>query len=98
MKQNKVGSVKRTRTIRLLDFTVERRPAAHKRVLLHPVTAFLLLCVGVLVAGSTFHGQAISYDVSAKVSAPALGHPATITSPAGKKHVTDPLVAVQGNC
>ena len=90
--------MKRTRTIRLLDFTVERRRPVHKRVLLHPATVFLLLCVGVLVAGSTFHGQAISYDVSAKVSAPALKRPAVITSPAGQRHVTDPLVAVQGIC
>lgn len=70
----------------------------HKRVLLHPISAFLLLCIGVLVAGSTFPGLAATYDVTATVPAVALTEAAIIKQPTDQKHVSSPLVDVQGDC
>jgi hypothetical protein len=96
MKAKKSGQAKKARTGIVHKRTSQRR-SVHKRVLLHPISAFLLLCVGVLVAGSTFHGQAVSYDVTARVSAPALTEPAIITEPTNQQHVLK-RINVQGAC
>lgn len=77
--------------------SVRRRPV-HKKLLLHPITAFVLLCVGVLAAGSTFTSWAESYDVTAKVHAPALTEPAVITSPTGGQRFSEKTIDVQGDC
>jgi len=97
MKAKKSSAAKKARAHTAHKRTNRKRPI-HKRVLLHPITAFLLLCVGVLVAGSTFRGQAATYDVTAKVPAPALTSPAVITSPSDQAHLTASIVTVEGTC
>ncbi len=97
MKAKKSGHIKRARAHTTHKKIVRRRPI-HKRVMLHPITAFLLLCVGVLVAGSTFRSEAATYDVTAKVPAPALTSPAAIASPSDQAHVTTSIVTIEGTC
>lgn len=58
----------------------------------------VLLCVGVLLAGLTFHGSADSYVVNAVVPAALPSGPATITAPADQAHFTSKPIAVSGTC
>ena len=74
-----------------------RRPA-HKRVLLHPISLFGLLCVGVLLANITWHSLAATIHTTAKVQAPALTDPAVITSPADGTTVSSAPITVSGTC
>lgn len=97
MKTKKTSAAKRARSTVSRRKAVGRRPI-HKRVLLHPFTVFMLLCVGVLVAGSTFRGQAVSYDVTATVPAPILTEAAIITDPVANQHVTTDQIVVVGTC
>jgi hypothetical protein len=97
MKTKKSISIKRARSATTRKRSVRRRPI-HKKVLLHPFTLFVLLCAGVLVAGSTFRSQAVSYDVTATVPAPALTDPAVITQPSDGQHVTSEAITVSGSC
>ena len=89
--------IKKARTHVTHKKVVRRRPI-HKRVLLHPISWFLLLCAGVLVVGSTFRGQAATYDVTAKISAPALTEPAVITQPTDQKRISASVMNVLGTC
>ncbi len=97
MKTKKVRSIKQARAVATRKRAVQRRPM-HKRVLLHPLSAFALLCVGVLVVGSTFRGQAATYDVTATVPAPAVTDPAVITEPSNGQHLSGQAIAVKGSC
>ncbi|HSX29822.1 MAG TPA: PKD domain-containing protein [Candidatus Saccharimonadales bacterium] len=74
-----------------------KRPV-HKQVLLHPVTVMVLLCVGVLLAGSTFKGLAADLDVTAIVPAELPTDPAVITDPVDGQHFTSEPVIVSGTC
>ncbi len=76
---------------------VRARPL-HKRILLHPFSIMVILCAGVLIAGSTFPSFADSYDVTATVPAPLITSPAVITSPIAGQHFSSPAVAVAGTC
>ncbi len=53
----------------------------HKKILLHPVTVFFLLCSVVLIAGLTYQVLADSYTVTGKVPAPPLTQGSDITQP-----------------
>lgn len=76
----------------------------HKRLLLHPSTVFILLCIGVLLVGWTWKANAsspsdsLSYDVHARIPAPPLTEPAVITSPANGKHFDSKPIVVTGTC
>lgn len=72
--------------------------ALHKRIILHPISVFLLLCVGVFMAGMTAFSFAESYTVHAKVSAPLPTLPGSITSPTDQTHVTGPAMTISGDC
>src|SRR5690348_9184749 len=98
MKSKKKSLAKRPRVLQSLIRRVQRRRPVHKRILLHPISGFVLLCAGVLVAGSTFPGLAISYDVTAKVSAPALTQPAVMAPQVDQQHVSDSAYTVLGSC
>jgi hypothetical protein len=74
-----------------------RRPA-HKKILLHPVAVFLILCTGVLLLSWTWRAGAADYAVRAKVPAPPLTQPAVITSPADGSHFKTKPVTVAGTC
>jgi hypothetical protein len=58
----------------------------------------VLLCAGVIIAGSTFQGFAATYDVTATVPAQPLTSPATITAPYHQQHVPHAAVQVSGIC
>lgn len=94
MKTKKSSAAKRARSIA----SHKRQRPLHKRVLLHPFSAFVLLCVGVLAIGSTWTGWAESYDVTATVSAPAATQPAVIAKPTNGQHVTTQPIDIQGTC
>ena len=79
--------------------TVKRRRPVHKRVLLHPASILLLLCVGVMLIGSTLQGQAASNTtVSATVEAPELTEPAVISQPTDGTVFNTKPVTVSGSC
>ncbi len=77
---------------------IRRRRPIHKRVLLHPITFFGLLCFGVFLVGITWHGLALSYTVTATIPAPALTEPAIITSPTADSTETTTPIIVSGTC
>lgn len=58
----------------------------------------VLLCTGVIIAGSTLHGSAVSYDVTATVPATPPASAALITSHYHAQHVTQPAVRIAGVC
>jgi hypothetical protein len=74
-----------------------KRPL-HKRIALHPANVLLLLCVGVLLGGVTFHSFADSYTINAIVPASIPSAPAIITSPADQSHFTTSSITVSGTC
>ncbi|HSW66924.1 MAG TPA: PKD domain-containing protein [Bacillota bacterium] len=80
----------------------KRAPATsrplHKRVLLHPFSVMVLLCVGVLLAGSTYKALAGSYDLTATVPAPLPTGPAVITSISDQQHVSSTPITLNGTC
>jgi len=88
---------KKTKSVPARQARPARRPL-HKQVLTHPFSAFVMLCIGVLLAGSTFQGRAATYDVTATVPAAALTQPALITEPSADQHVQTDEVRVIGAC
>lgn len=78
--------------------TKARRRPLHKQVLLHPFSIMVLLCVGVLIAGSTLRVFAIDYNVTATVPADLPSGPAVITSHTHEQHVSESPVTVSGTC
>ena len=69
----------------------------HKRLLLHPLTIFGLLCAGVLIAGWTYRVLADTV-ISSVIEAPALSEGATITSPNDGSRLTSSPINVLGTC
>jgi hypothetical protein len=67
-------------------------------VLLHPFSVMVLLCVGVIIAGSTYQGFAATLNVTATVPAPLPTAAAQITSPSADLHTLAPVFNVTGNC
>jgi hypothetical protein len=78
--------------------TLRSRRPLHKKVLLHPITAFGLLCFGVFLVGITWHGLALSYTVTGVIPAPALTDPAIITYPTAGSVETSTPITVVGTC
>ncbi len=70
----------------------------HKRVALHPLSIFLVLCAGVLIVASTWRAGADTLEVTAKVPAPLPAGPAIITSPHDQDHLTETPITVAGTC
>lgn len=58
----------------------------------------VLLCVGVIIAGTTYRSFATSYEVTARVNAELPNAPAIITAPADTFHTTDDAIDVSGSC
>jgi hypothetical protein len=67
-------------------------------VLPWPYVIFILMCVGVLLAGWTFRAGADNLNVTAKVSAPLPSGPAEITSPGDGTRFTSVPITVAGTC
>lgn len=64
----------------------------------YPLLIFVLLLIGVLMAGLTFTAQASNVSVNASVDGPAPTLPATITSPAADTRFTAVPITVNGTC
>jgi hypothetical protein len=75
----------------------QKRPI-HKRVLLHPVTVLIVLCIAVFVATWTYRSLAASFDVTASVAAAPLTQGAVITSPSDGQTVSSSAMTVSGSC
>ena len=69
-----------------------------RSVFAYPLFIFLLLCAGVFMIAWTLRAGAADIHVTAKVSAPFVTQPATITSPADRTHFTSIPVEVTGDC
>lgn len=70
----------------------------HKRIALHPASIVAILAIGVCLAVTTLRSQALTLDVSAKVSAPPLTAPAIITSPHDQDRFQIGQIVVSGTC
>lgn len=77
---------------------IHRSRPLHKKILLHPFSVMVLLCVGVLIIGLAIKSWAATYDVKATVPAAAVTSPATITSPTDQLHVSTVPIKVTGTC
>lgn len=69
-----------------------------KKLLMHPLSTFGMLIVGVLLAMLTFQALAFDFSVSAVVAAPALTDGAVITSPTNNKVLNSTPIIVSGTC
>lgn len=79
-------------------YLIRKRRPIHKRILLHPVSIFMMLCVGVFLVGWTIRTFAENITVTASVLAPLPAKPATIIKPIQQLHVTTSLITVSGTC
>ncbi len=70
----------------------------HKRIVLHPISVFTLLCIGVFISGWSYEAVADSYTVTAIVPAASLTQGAVITSPSTNTIVTNADLQVSGTC
>ena len=98
MKRKKSATRKRPAKAAAGRKEVHRSRPLHKRILLHPFSVMVLLCAGVLILGSTFHGAADSYSVTAEVHAAPPTSSALITSLVDQQHLSGRPIAVDGTC
>ena len=96
-KREQANVLKRRRQVVARKALRSKRPL-HRKVLLHPVSLFALLCTGVILADTTWHSLAATIYVHAKVSAPFLTQPAVITNPADGAVFTSIPITVTGTC
>lgn len=80
--------------------TKPKKTIARKKrpVFAWPYVAFLLLSVGVLLAGWTFQTGATDIKVTARIPAAPLTDPAIITSPTEGSHFSEIPITVKGTC
>lgn len=90
-KQKPVKRISKNHLIR------KQRPI-HKRIILHPATIFMLLCVGVFLVAWTFRTFAQNITVTASIFAPLPSSPATITYPVSDVHFTTATLTLTGSC
>lgn len=84
--------------IKRAKLAVKRARPIHHRIVLHPISVFTLLCVGVFIVSWTYRANADSYVVTAKVAAPALTSTATIDSPTDGTVFKISSTSVNGTC
>lgn len=68
------------------------------KIVLHPITVMLVLCIGVFIITYTLKAVADSYTVSAIVPAPMLSSGAYITDPTSGQTFTNSSLNVSGTC
>ncbi|HSX00456.1 MAG TPA: hypothetical protein VLH38_05460 [Patescibacteria group bacterium] len=100
MKQKKSTTPKRSSRSGLSHTkrAIQARRPLHKRILLHPVTVMVLLCAGVLILGTAIRIFAVSYTVTATVSAQIPTQPAVIGAPITQQHFALAQTVVSGSC
>lgn len=89
---------KTTPTRRAARQIVRRKLPTHRRVLAHPATLFLLLCVGVSITNWTLSSNADTIAVSAKVPAAPLSSGAVISQPQQGAVLQSSPINVIGTC
>lgn len=89
---------RRKPVVRTAKKVVRRPRPLHKRILLHPFSIMVVLCAGVIIAGSTLQSRAATLDVTASVPAVPPSGPATIMQPFDQQHVSEIPVTVAGTC
>ncbi len=77
---------------------IKKSRPIHRRFLLHPITVFLWLCVGVLIIMQTMKSDAAQLTVKARLPAPPLQTGATIYSPVNNAIVNQTNITVKGSC
>lgn len=77
--------------------SIRRRRSVHKRLLLSPISTFILLCCGVILCGLTTKATANTI-VSAVIEAPPLTTAATIMSPNHGTSTQNSTIQVRGTC
>lgn len=77
---------------------IRKRRPIHKRILLHPVSVFIMLCVGVFLVGWTIRTFAQNLTVTASILAPLPASAANITWPANQTHFTASTATITGTC
>ena len=83
---------------KLIKHAIRKRSPVHKRVVLHPISIFFMLCSGIFMVAWTFHIYADSYTITAEVAAAPITGPATITAPIdGARFHTVPIT-ISGTC
>lgn len=82
----------------LIKKQIRQRRPFYKKLILHPFSVFLILCMVVFVLDWTFRVIADSYTVTAEVLAPALLEGATITSLTNNEIVTSAPITISGTC
>lgn len=70
----------------------------HRSIALHPINLLFLLCVGVLLSGSTLSATAASYTVNGKILAPIPTDPAIITHPTSEQQLSPQVQVISGTC
>jgi hypothetical protein len=100
MKTKKTRSTRPGASVRhhKLKKQLKQRRQFHQRFLLHPITVFGLLCLGVFIIGMTLKVTASSYQVTARVPAAPLTEGADITSPVDGTRVAAVPITVIGTC
>lgn len=78
--------------------TIKANRPIHKKILLHPVSVFFLMCASVFVIGLTYKALADSYVVTGKVPAPPLTQGAQITQPSDGATYSFSQVGLTGTC
>ncbi len=77
---------------------IRKSRPVHKRVLLHPITVLLILCISVFVIDWTYRTVADNYSITATIQAPLITQGADITSVVDGQTLTSSPVTVVGNC
>ena len=76
---------------------IRKSRPVHKRILLHPVTVFAVLCCLVMICAWTYKVVADSV-ISATIEAPTLAQGANITDPADDSTLTQTPATLSGTC
>jgi len=82
---------------RVVKARIRAKRPMHRKILLHPTSLFILLCVGVFMAGATYYALAAT-EISSVIEAPPLQAPALITNPPANSSVTVSPITVSGTC
>lgn len=101
MKKSRKASVKRRYSktaVAAHKRRIRRARPVHKKILLHPITVFFWLCVGVMLAFLTFKTSADNVVVTASVPGTPPASPAIITYPTDGAVFSSTPITIRGTC
>ena len=97
-KVSRLKSVKHSPKKTVKKHLLRRKMLIHKRIMLHPATIFMLLCVGVFLVAWTFRTFAQNVTVTASIFAPLPTSSADITYPVDQVHFITSTLTLSGTC